>query len=87
MVETIRRLWHHGMYRQNPWLQKVVDNWFDIWVEVRTEATMQDVDRQVKKLNPNPVEVVEPVYWEEEKGETPLGGTIGYTYEFSADED
>ncbi len=49
-VEIIRLLWDHGYYRQNPWLQKVHDYWFDFWVEYRTDATMQDGDRQVEEI-------------------------------------
>ena len=82
VVEIIRIFWHHGLYRDNPWLQKIHTTWFHHWVEYKTKQTMQGVDRQIEELNPEPVKLAEPIYWEEEKGETPLGGPIGYTYDF-----
>ena len=84
-VEVIRRLWDRGMYRNNKWLQMCHDNWFDIWVDWKTEQTMNDVDRQVKELNPEPVDFAEPVYWEESEGETPLGGAMGISHDFTSD--
>lgn len=76
-VEIIRILWDHGYYRGSPWLQRVHSNWFDYWLEYKTDVTMSDVDKQIEELNPNPVELTKPIYWEEEEGETPLGGPIG----------
>jgi hypothetical protein len=86
VVEVIRRLWDQGHYRTNPWLKKIVEEWFDVWVDFRTAATMRDVDRQIAELNPDPVELVAPVYWEEQTGDTPLGGAMGLTYEFTEDD-
>jgi hypothetical protein len=81
-VEVVRQLWDRGLYRQNKWLQMCHDEWFDVWTIWRTSITMKDVDRQVAELNPEPVSVPEPIYWEEKEGETPLGGPIGFTYDF-----
>ena len=80
-VEVIRRLWDRGLYRDNPWLQKIHDNYFDIWTTWRAALTMESVDQQAKDLTPEP-EVAKPIYWEETEGKTPLGGPLGYTYEF-----
>ena len=82
-VEVIRRLWSRGLYRNNPWLKKIVDEWFDVWVEYKTQVTMKSVDDQIKILNPEPVEFSEPLYWEEEHGETPLGGAMGIRHDFT----
>lgn len=79
-VELIRRLWHRGLYRNNPWMKRCHDYWFDTWVEFRTELTMNSVDRQIEELNPNPVEMTKPVYWEED-GDSALGGAMGITHE------
>ena len=77
VVEIIRILWDHGYYRDNPWLNRIHDNWFSYWVDYKTKQSMDEVDRQIEELNPNPVELTKPIYWEEEEGETPLGGPIG----------
>lgn len=77
VVEIIKILWDHGYYRDNPWLNRVYDNWFSYWVDYKTKQSMDEVDRQIEELNPDPVELTKPIYWEEEKGETPLGGPIG----------
>jgi len=75
VVEIIRSLWDEGLYRQNPTLKRIHDEWFSFWVEWKTEVTMQDVDRQIEELV-EPAEVDAPVFWEEE-GNTPLGGKMG----------
>jgi hypothetical protein len=80
-VDIIRRLWHLGKYRNNKWLRMIHDNWVGHWIDVKAAVTMRSVDKQAEALTPEP-EVVQPVYWEIEEGETPLGGTIGYTYQF-----
>ena len=80
-VEIIRRLWDQGKYRDNKWLRLCHDNWIGIWIDWKTQATMINVDQQAKDLTPPP-EVVKPIYWGEEEGETPLGGPIGFTYKF-----
>ena len=54
VVEVIRRLWDRGLYRENKILQRIHENWFDLWVEFRTQATMNEVDRQIEELNPDP---------------------------------
>lgn len=86
-VEVIRRLWDRGLYRNNVWAKKFVARWLDTWAELRTAGTMHGVDMQLKELNPNPVELVKPVYWEEEKGDTPLGGAMGLRHEFTEKDD
>ena len=81
VVGIIRRLWEEGLYRDNEWLRMVHDNWLHHWIDVKTAVTMRSVDAQAADLTPGP-EVIAPLYWEEEEGETPLGGAFGYTYEF-----
>ena len=80
-VDVIRRLWDRGLYRDNKWLRMVHDNWLHHWIDVKTAVTMRSVDAQAADLTPEP-EVIKPVYWEEEEGETALGGPLGYTYRF-----
>lgn len=84
-VDIIRRLWDRGLYRDNKTLQQVHDNWIMFWIDYRATGTMRQVDKQIEELNPTPVTIADPVYWEESEGETPLGGTIGFTYEFTDD--
>lgn len=86
VVEVIRRLWDRGLYRTNTILQQIHDNWFDLWIEFKTQKTMNEVDQQIKELNPNPVEFAEPVHWENEHGETPLGGAMGISHDFNDEE-
>jgi len=75
IVDIIRRLWDHGLYKDNKWLKMCHTNWFNYWVEYRTCLTMQDVDAQVEELL-EPSEVDKPIFIEEEHGETPLGGPM-----------
>lgn len=86
VVEIIRIFWDHGLYRDNPWLQKIHTTWFNHWVEYKTKQTMQSVDKQIEELNPEPVEISKPIYWEEEEGDTPLGGAMGLRHEFTDDD-
>ena len=81
VVDITRRLWEKGLYRDNKWLRMCHDHWLHHWLDVKTAVTMSSVDEQVKVLTPEP-EVIKPIYWEEEEGETPLGGSLGYTYKF-----
>jgi len=81
VVEIIRILWDHGYYRQNPWLQKIHDYWYDCWVQYKTDETMRDVDRQTEEIQrywkadePKPVVIEhEP---DGSKAQDLLGGTI-----------
>lgn len=82
LVEIIRRLWDRGLYWNNPWLQRIHDNYFEIWTQWRTDITMKDVDRQIAELNPEPVKMVEPVFTETLEGETPLGGEMRLSHDF-----
>ena len=81
LVDVIRNLWDKGMYRQDKWLQMCHDEWFDVWTIWRTSITMSDVDRQIEEMHSEPL-IDDPIYWEEEKGETPLGGAMGFSYDF-----
>jgi len=81
VVDVIRRLWDRGLYRDNKWLKMIHENWISHWIDVKTAVTMRSVDAQAADLTPEP-EVIKPVYWEEEAGETALGGPLGYTYRF-----
>jgi len=85
-VDIIRRLWDRGLYRDNKWLRMIHDNWIGHWIDVKAAVTMSDVDRQIEEMYREP-EIVAPTYWEQEEGETLLGGPIGYTYEFYEDDD
>jgi len=85
-VDIIRRLWDRGLYRDNKWLKMIHENWIGHWLDVKTAVTMRSVDAQAADLTPEP-EVVKPIYWEEEEGETALGGPLGYTYRFGEDND
>lgn len=77
-VEVIRRLWDRGQYRDNEWLNRIHQNWFDIWVEYRTAMTMSEVDAQSDDLRDlwDEQEAQEPVYSERLDGETALGGPM-----------
>ena len=74
-VDVIRRLWGHGMYRDNKWLKMCHENWFQYWVDYKTCLTMRDVDAQVEELL-EPSEVDKPIFTETLEGETPLGGEM-----------
>ena len=78
VVEIIRILWDHGLYRQNPWLQRIHDYWFDYWVEFKTQQTMKDVDDQAKCF-PGESGVPDPIYTEQKEGPTALGGEMRLT--------
>ena len=84
VVEIIRVLWDKGLYRDNKWLRLCHDNWLHHWIDWRTSLTMEGVDQQAKELTPEP-EIMKPLYWEEEEGETPLGGPMGFSYDFVDD--
>lgn len=86
VVDIIRRLWDNNLYKNNKWLRMIHDNWIDCWIDVKTATTMRSVDAQAEGLTPEP-EIAKPLYWEEKEGETSLGGTIGYTYQFGEDND
>jgi hypothetical protein len=81
VVEIIRILWDNGLYRQNPWLQRVHDYWFDYWVQFKTDSTMADVDRQIEELHKQwDEEESGPIIVEHEpdgsKAQELLGGTL-----------
>lgn len=81
VVEIIRVLWDKGLYRDNKWLRMCHDNWIGYWIDWRASLTMKGVDRQIEEMSHEP-SIEPPLYWEQEEGETPLGGALGYTYEF-----
>ena len=84
IVEVIHNLWHAKLYRGNGLLRMLQEEWHPEWVLWKTMMTMKDVDRQAEALTPDP-EIVPPIYWEEEEGETPLGGPMGFYYDFVDD--
>ena len=84
VVEAIRRLWDHGYLHNNKIVDMIYQAWLPDWIDVKTANTMASVDEQAKALTPEP-EVVAPLYWEQEEGETPLGGAFGYRYIFVDD--
>ena len=77
-VDIIRRLWDHGKFHNNPWLQRIHDTWFHHWVDVKTANTMADVDRQVEELHETWSQQDDDrfQYSETLEGETPLGGEM-----------
>lgn len=81
-VEVVRQLWDRGLYRQNKYARMCHDQWFDVWTIWRTGKTMEDVDRQIEEMFYEP-EIEPPVYYEEQNGETPLGGAMGIRNEFT----
>lgn len=81
IVDIIRRLWDRGLCRDNKWLKMCHDYWFEYWVNYMTAQAMADVDRQIEEMSYEP-EIEPPLYWEEEEGETPLGGPMGFSYDF-----
>ena len=80
-MDIILRLWEQGLYLDNKWLKMIHGNWIGHWVYVKTAVTMAEVDKQIEDMfYESPIEP--PLYWEEEEGETALGGPLGYTYRF-----
>ncbi len=84
-VEVIRQLWDRGLYRDNPWLRRCHDNWIGFWIDWKTSLTMKAVNRQLKKLNPEPVKMIEPTFEETLEGDTLLGGPMRLHHEFTDD--
>ena len=81
VVEVIHNLWHAKLYRGVTWLRELQQAWHSDWVLWKTLMTMKDVDRQIEEMRHEP-EIDPPLYWSQEEGETPLGGPLGYDYEF-----
>lgn len=75
VVEIIRILWGYGYYRNNPWLQRIHDNWYPFWVDYKTGITMADVDKQIEDMFLES-EIEPPIFTEELEGETSLGGNL-----------
>ena len=86
VVEIIRILWDHGYYRDNPWLNRVHDNWFSYWVDYKTKQSMDEVDRQIEEMFLES-EIEPPVFSEEKEGETLLGGRMELRAPWLDDED
>lgn len=86
VVEIIRILWDHGYYRDNPWLNRIHDNWFSYWVDYKTKQTMDDVDKQIEELFLES-EIDPPIFSETKEGETPLGGSMGLTAPWHENDD
>ncbi len=85
-VEVIRRLWDDGQHVNNKWLRQIHANWFDVWVDWKTELTMSDVDRQAEELLKYwEIQDLDPAqgftYSEDLKGETPLGGEMRFRHQ------
>lgn len=79
VVEAIRRLWDQGLYRDSKWLVMIHDNWFDVWVNWKTDIAMRNVDAQAEDLVAQWEEEdtsADPIFTEEKEGETPLGGEM-----------
>jgi hypothetical protein len=85
-VEIIRLLWDHGYYRDNPWLNRIYDNWFSYWVDYKTKQSMDEVDRQIEGMFLES-EIDPPVFSEDLEGETPLGGKMELRAPWLDDED
>jgi len=84
LVEIIRRLWDKGLYINNKYLRMIHDQYFDLWVDWRTDIVMKDVDKQAQQLTPDPV-VAAAAFTETKKGETPLGGELRLNHDFVED--
>ena len=84
VVEVIRYFWDRGRYRSNKVLRMLHDGWLHHWIDLRVEQAGRSIDKQAKELTPEP-EIMPPLYWEQEEGETLLGGPLGYTYTFVDD--
>ena len=80
VVEVIHNLWHAKLYRGNNWLKDIQQAFHADWVIWRAMVSMRDVDKLIEEMLEEPT-VKPPIYWEEEEGETPLGGSFGYNYE------
>tara|TARA_B100001173_G_scaffold311001_1_gene327019 strand:- start:3170 stop:3451 length:282 start_codon:yes stop_codon:yes gene_type:complete len=74
-VEIIRIIWSHGYFVDNQWLQMIHKNFWCYWVDYKTSITLKDVDKQIEKLSIEST-IDPPVFTEEVKGETPLGGKM-----------
>lgn len=78
-VELIHRLWDRGIARKHPIAKKIHANWFDLWVDWRTQIEMRNVDAQAEKLVDDWTEADksdEWIYEETLEGDTPLGGEM-----------
>ncbi len=93
VVELIRRLWDRGLLsKTNPLAVATHDNWFEFWVDWKTERTMRDVDAQIDPvlqewLDAEPLPVDNYLLSETMQGETPLGGEMRVTARWQAEED
>ena len=74
-VEVIRLIWHYGYFRSNVILKKICKNWFDCWVDYKTQQLFFQVDQQIRSLAKEPT-VESPIFSEEKDGETELGGEM-----------
>lgn len=86
VVEIIKILWGHGYYRDNPWLNRVYDNWFSYWVDYKTKQSMDEVDRQIEEMFLES-EIEPPAFSEEKEGETLLGGKMELRAPWHKDDD
>ena len=84
VVEVIRHFWERGLYRSNKVLRFFHDGWMPHWIDWRAQLAGRSLDKQAKELTPEP-KIEPPLYWEQEEGETPLGGPLGYRYTFVDD--
>lgn len=91
-VDVIRRLWDDNQHRDNKWLVMIHANWFDIWVEWKTAATMSELNHQIDEIvdmweiDEDPA-VDAYVLSETIDGETALGGEMRLTARWEAEED
>jgi hypothetical protein len=74
-VEIIRICWDHGYLRDNRILKIICNNWFDCWVDYKTQQSLSNVDRQIDRLTEEPT-IETPTFSEEKDGETELGGEM-----------
>jgi hypothetical protein len=75
IVEIIRIIWDHGHYRNNKILNTICQNWFDCWVDYKTQQSLSHVDLQLQNLVKEPT-IENPIFSEEKDGETLLGGEM-----------
>ena len=74
-VEVIRILWNEGLYVQNATLKQIHSNWFDCWVQWKTDETMKEVDHQIEETFLESA-IEPPAFSEQKEGETTLGGKM-----------
>lgn len=68
LVEIIRQIWDRGYYRDNPWLIKCHEYWFDEWVAWRASLEKAPLDEAIQEYHKEAEKIEEdfvtPIYSE-----------------------